>query len=134
MVVVPPHPSGTGPIVIVYDGSAAAARTLYAFHAAALEREAEVCLLSLEPAGKGGAGADRAVAFLQSHDITTRRETIPLEAADANGRAILQAARRMEARLLVLGTEGQPTPRRFFKGSLVDAILRHSHVPLFWFS
>jgi nucleotide-binding universal stress UspA family protein len=40
----------------------------------------------------------------------------------------------LDARLLVLGTAGQPALSRFFKGSLVDAILKHSHVPLFWFS
>jgi hypothetical protein len=34
----------------------------------------------------------------------------------------------------VLGTEGQPALSRFCKGSLVDAILKHSHVPQFWFS
>jgi nucleotide-binding universal stress UspA family protein len=134
VVVVPPPASGTGPVVIVYDGSAPAARTLYAFQASALDTGSGVYLLSVEADGKAGVGADRAVDFLQSHNITARRETLPRAPAETNATAILQVVRRVDARLLVLGTEDQPTLRRFFKGSLVNAMLTHSHVPLFWFS
>jgi nucleotide-binding universal stress UspA family protein len=134
VVVVPPHAGATGPVVIVYDGSAPAARTLYAFQAAGLDLGDGVYLVSLGADGKAGAGTDRAVDFLQLHGITVRREAVPLAAAEATAEAILHAVRRLDARLLVLGTAGQPTLSRFFKGSLVDAILNHSHVPLFWFS
>jgi nucleotide-binding universal stress UspA family protein len=134
VVVVPPPGGGTGPVVILYDGSAPAARALYAFQAVGLDTGEGVCLVSLDPDGKAAAGADRAVDFLQRHGITVRRETVPLAAPDTTAEAILHVVRRLDACLLVLGAQGQLTLRGFLRGSLSDALLKHCPAPLFWFS
>ncbi|MGH7318604.1 MAG: hypothetical protein ACRELA_03095 [Candidatus Rokuibacteriota bacterium] len=34
----------------------------------------------------------------------------------------------------MLGAQGQLTLRGFLRGSLIDALLKHSPAPLFWFS
>jgi nucleotide-binding universal stress UspA family protein len=134
VIVVPPSAAGTGPVVILYDGSASAARTLYAFQAVGLDAGDGVCLVSLDADGKAVAGADRAVDFLQDHGVTVRRETVPLANPHFTGEAILHVMRRLNASLLVLGAEAPLTLSGFLRGSLSHALLKQSPVPLFWFS
>lgn len=131
VVVVPPHRVGAGPVIIVFDGGTASARALYAFQAAGLGSDGEVCLVSLESDGRASAGADRAVEFLRSHGINVRRETVPTAAPQATAEAILPMARRLDARLLVMGGQRQSTMRGFLRGSLMDAVLEHCDTPLF---
>jgi nucleotide-binding universal stress UspA family protein len=132
--VVPPPAPGTGPVVILYDGSAPAARTLFAFQAVGLDVRDGVYLISLDADGKAVAGADRAADFLQRHGVTVRRETVPPAAPEFTAEAILHILRRLNAGLLVLGAEAELTLRGFLRGSLSDALLKQSPVPLFWFS
>ena len=43
---------------------------------------------------------------------------------------ILKAARRLDADLIVMGTQGNRGPRRLFFGSTADAVLRRSTLPV----
>ena len=44
---------------------------------------------------------------------------------------ILEQARQLGARLLVMGAYGQPAIREFFFGSVTRTVLKESPVPLF---
>lgn len=131
VVVVPPQGIGAGPIIIACDGTTASARALYAFQAAELGLGGEVYLVSFEADGRTAPAADRAVEFLLSHGINVRRETVPTAAPQAAADALLQTARRLDARLLVMGGQRQSMVRRFLRGSLMDVVLKHSDTPLF---
>jgi nucleotide-binding universal stress UspA family protein len=43
---------------------------------------------------------------------------------------ILKAARRLDADLIVMGTQGNRGPKRLFFGSTADAVLRRSTIPV----
>ena len=134
VVVVPTAATATGPAVVLYDGSASAARALHAFQAVGLDANDAVCLISVHAEGKAAAGAERAVEFLRSHRVAVRHETIPLGTPEFTAEAVLHAMKRLNAGLLVFGAQGQATLRGLFRGSLIEALLKESPVPLFLFS
>jgi nucleotide-binding universal stress UspA family protein len=107
---------------------------VFAFQAAGLDAGGTVSLVSAEADAKTGTGADLAIDLLQLHGLTARRETVPMAAAEATAAAVMEIARRLDARLLVLGTVHRPRRHRFRRRSLVDALLAQSVVPLFWFA
>ena len=119
VVVVPPPGAGTGPAVILCDGSAPAARTLYAFQAVGLDAGEGVCLISLDADGKG-TGADRAVDFLQRHGLTVRRETVPLAAPEFTAEAILHVARYVGTGLPGSRAKHRTAPERARSWRLVN--------------
>ncbi len=43
---------------------------------------------------------------------------------------IIKAARRVQAELIVMGTQGHRGPKRLFFGSTADAVLRRSTLPV----
>jgi nucleotide-binding universal stress UspA family protein len=73
--------------------------------------------------------ADRAVEFLRSHEINVCPR--PLASAAPPAEVILEQARQLGARLLVMGAYGQPAIREFFFGSVTRTVLKESPVPLF---
>jgi nucleotide-binding universal stress UspA family protein len=131
VVAVPHGPPRAGPVLVAYDGSLQAARTLLAFAATNLHAASEVHVLCADPDGVEAARrADRAVEYLSFRNISARRLVAPTgDAADA----VLGMARELGAGLLVAGAYGQSTLREFFFGSVTRRLLRESPVPLFLF-
>jgi nucleotide-binding universal stress UspA family protein len=131
-VIVPATIPLAGPIVIAYDGSLQAARTLAAFLAAGICERAPVHIVSVDASlTEASNHALIACRFLGRHRI----EAIPhiLESTEPPAQAILDYVRRLNAGLLVMGTYGQPVVREFFLGSVTSTILRESQVPVFCF-
>ncbi len=129
-VVTVPEKLGDGTrVVIAYDGSLQAARALQAFQVSGLADSQEVHVVTVgDNRIEAARHADRAVEFLRFHDI--KAQPHGLEAAPA-GEVILDQARQLDARLLVMGAYGQPTLREFFLGSVTRTALKTSTIPLF---
>lgn len=67
--------------------------------------------------------------FVQKAIGPRPRCTCQIVSGDPAGE-ILKAARRLEADLIVMGTQGHRGPKRLFFGSTADAVLRRSSVPV----
>jgi nucleotide-binding universal stress UspA family protein len=119
-------------VVVAYDGSVQAARTLQAFQAMELCANEEVHVVSVhaEPL-EASRCANRAVEFLGLHDVTAH--TVPVVSSKPAADAILEQANRLNASLLVMGAFGQPSIREALLGSVTRSILKDSIVPLFLF-
>jgi nucleotide-binding universal stress UspA family protein len=117
-------------VVVAYDGSLQAARAVQAFQALGLDRSEPVHVVSVAAEHATAARhADRAVEFLRSHEINVTPR--PLASAAPPAEVILEQARQLGARLLVMGAYGQPAIREFFFGSVTRTVLKESPVPLF---
>lgn len=131
-VVIAPRVLGSGEtIVVAFDGSIQASRTLASFQATGLGRGRKVEILSaannhLEAARL----ADRAVDYLGLHGIPAA--SAPVE-SDCPAEAILERARRPDVELLVMGVYGKSALHEFFVGSATRSLLREVPSPLFLF-
>ena len=72
---------------------------------------------------------ERAVAFLQGHNIVAQAHALATSAPPAH--VLLEHVQQVDASLLVIGAYGRSTLREFFGGSLTRTMLRESPVPLF---
>lgn len=116
-------------VVIAYDSSLQAARTLQVFQALMLESWQEVHVLSVDgDRVEAARRADRAAEFLRFHGVTAQAHV--LESSSPTP-VILEQAERLGAELVVMGAYGQPTLREFFFGSVTRTMLRESRIPLF---
>jgi nucleotide-binding universal stress UspA family protein len=130
VVTVPEKLPGGRAVMIAYDGSLQAARTLQAFQAMGLHRAQEVHVVCVDTDRVEAARhAERAVEYLRFHDITA--QMYALETSNSTAQVILEQARELNAGLVVMGAYGQPTLREFFFGSVTRTLLRESPVPLF---
>ncbi|MHC5544543.1 universal stress protein, partial [Singulisphaera rosea] len=73
--------------------------------------------------------ARRAAGFLSLHDIDATVHPVGTTVPPAE--VILEKSREFEAGLLVMGAFGQSALREFFLGSVTQAVLRKSPVPVF---
>lgn len=130
VVVVPEGAHEAEDVVIAYDGSLQAARTLQLFEATGLVSGRPVHVVSLAADRVHAARVgDRAVEFLDRHDV---RATLHAAVAQRNvGDQILAIAQRLSPGLLVMGAYGQPRMRDFLLGSVTRTVLAGSSVPLF---
>jgi nucleotide-binding universal stress UspA family protein len=132
IVVVPNHPlPNGGPVLVAYDGSVQAARTLQMFAATGLHTLGDVHVVCWDPTDRVEAAriADRGVQFLSSHDIAAGG-TGRLHAGPTS-QAILEQAWRLKAQLIVMGAYGRPRVEEFLLGSVTRHVLAESQVPLF---
>jgi nucleotide-binding universal stress UspA family protein len=130
VVVAPELSVGGNAVLIAYDGSLQAARTLQGFEGAGLDGSQELHVVSVHPdAGEAGARADRAVDFLRFHGVAARRHA--LGTAEPPAQVLLEQISRLDAGLLVMGAYGQPTLKEFFFGSVTRRLLEQSPVPIF---
>lgn len=129
-VVTVPETLGTGrSIVVAYDGSLQAARTLQAFQSLGLDRMGEVHVLSVHSEhAEAIRRADRAIDFLNFHDIKAERHVV---GSSSPAQEILSLAARLNAGLLVMGAYGQPGIKEFFFGSVTRTLLKETKIPLF---
>jgi nucleotide-binding universal stress UspA family protein len=116
-------------VLVAYDASLPAARTLQAFQSLGLEnsRPLHVLAIHTDPA-ESSRRAAVAVEFLQSHGYTPNSISVP---GDSPARVILEHVESLDPGLVVMGTHGKPTLREFFFGSTTRTMLKAASVPLF---
>jgi nucleotide-binding universal stress UspA family protein len=73
--------------------------------------------------------AERAVAFLQGHNVVAKAHICATSASPAH--VLLEYVQQLKAGLLVMGRSGRSPLREFFGGSVTRTMLRASPVPLF---
>jgi nucleotide-binding universal stress UspA family protein len=131
VVAISKNPQRGDSVVVAYDGSLQAARTLQVFAALAGLRFQHMHLVSIhDDKVEAARRADRAVEFLGFHQIAATPHAISLSSSRAAGE-ILDQARKLGAGLLVMGAYGQPTLREFFFGSVTQSVLKQAQVPVF---
>lgn len=129
VVTVPEQLGSDGSIVVAYDGSLQAARTLQAFQSLRLDLSQEVHVVSAHADhGEAVRHADRAIDYLGFHEIKAQRHAVTSSSPAA---AITEQASRLGAGLLVMGVYGQPLLKEFFFGSVTRTMLKEKTVPLF---
>ncbi len=132
VVVVPDEPSQGKNIIVAYDGSSHAARTLQAFLTADLPGFEQIHIICVGgdrlEAGRRG---DRAVEFLRSHDRAAQLHAIESTAAPAT--VLMSQAEALNAGLIVMGAYGQSILKELTFGSTTRTLLKGSPVPLFLF-
>lgn len=117
-------------VVIAYDGSLQAARTLQAFQGLRLHRSQPVHVICVHPdLAEATRRADRAMEFLGYHEIAAHPH--PLAGTEAAGDTILEKVHEFDAGLLVMGAYGQSTLREFLFGSATQKMLSECPVPIF---
>jgi nucleotide-binding universal stress UspA family protein len=132
----------SGTIVLGFDGSAAAEAALATSARTASELEAAVVVVFayyISPLG-GGDVRDYKVALEQHAMETTAPAVAELESAGVeatvchvSGRAaqaLLDVAREVGARLIVVGASHQSPLAAAFRGSVVLDLLQHADVPV----
>lgn len=130
VVVVPDPLPKTEAILVAYDGSLQAARTLQLFVGTGLATGREVHVLSMhEHRLEAARCADRAIQFLGAHEIQAQMHAI--EASAPPEHFILEQAQKLSAGLIVMGAHGKTTLREFFFGSVTNSLLQKSAVPMF---
>lgn len=121
-------PTGTKPrqpILIAYDGSLPAARTVQLFVASGLHANRPVHLLT--SGDRAAEIAEPCREFLATHGIHAEQHLTTGTPAEQ----ILQFADRLEVGLLVMGAYGQPRFREFLFGSTTATVLQRMGVPLY---
>ena len=117
-------------VVVAYDGSLHAARALHMFQAVGLDSSQDVHVVCVGPDQEHAAQCvERAVAFLQGHNIVAQAHALATSASPAQ--VILEHVLQVNASLLVMGAYGRSTLREFFYGSVTRTMLQESPVPLF---
>lgn len=130
-VVAAPANLGSGQrVVVAYDGSFQAARTLQSFQTLLTEPGQEVHVVSVHANhDEATRHAERAIEFLGYHGISAQPHAIPTLAAPA--RVILEQVKHLDAGLLVMGAYGHSALREFFFGSVTRTVLQASTAPVF---
>jgi nucleotide-binding universal stress UspA family protein len=130
VVTVPAPLTGTGPVVIAYDGGVHAARALQAFVCAGIESGSDVLVVSPDADEvEAAARAENAIAFLVAHGIAGHRASITNRAPVAQ--TILQVVEETDARLLVAGARSNRRLTHLLFGSVSRAFLAEAKVPVF---
>ena len=126
---VPERLGGGDSVVIAYDGSLQAARTLQAFQALQLDQSQEVHVLAVHADHcEAVRHAERAIDFLAFHAIKAQLHAVT---SSSPASAIIEHTHRLGAGLLVMGAYGQTTFKEFLFGSVTRSLLSETKVPLF---
>jgi nucleotide-binding universal stress UspA family protein len=126
LLVVPPgfDAASQGPVLIGYHGSHAGMRTVQLFALLGLGCESEVKLLDFSEGGHCAAGLS---AYLSHHGCTVTAAAVEGDEHDI----LLAEARRLPARLLVLGADEEGRLARLILGSATARLLRAAPCPVF---
>lgn len=122
---------GGGDILIAYDGSLQAARTLQMFVASGLAAVGDVQVLHVG-SKKSIASAklvDRAIEFLGFHGV--QAQPLKITTSEATAKVLVDVAAEQSAGLLVMGAFGRSRIREFFIGSVTCSVLQTTQVPVF---
>lgn len=126
---VPAAPTELAHVLVAYDGSLEAARTLLAFVHSGIAPPGPIELVALGSAAQ--AEAPRAAEFLQSHGWQPQLHAE--QAVRHVGARILELAHDHQAHLVVMGSCGQGRLKEFFFGSATKEVLGGAQVPLLLF-
>lgn len=125
-----PRQTGAGSdIVVAYDGSYQAARTLASFAYSGLASGRSVHVVACDPKSEHAhAVAGAACRFLHHHNI---KATAHVEHGGDPAQALLTHAERTSAALLVMGAFGKSRFHEFLFGSVTRRILHELPLPVF---
>jgi nucleotide-binding universal stress UspA family protein len=130
VVAVPETPRAGDNVVLAWDGSAQAARTLQAFQGLGLHRPHAIHVVCVHPdLTEANRCAGRAMDYLRFHEIAAFSH--PVAGSESAADAILEQVNALNAGLLVMGAYGQSTLREFLFGSVTQNVLDRSPVPVF---
>ena len=133
-VVAVPESVGEGSgVLVAYDGSHEAARALAAFVSTGLDQFGEVTVLTVSSESKVQAAktADRAIEYLQLHDIKAKSHAVLSQMAP--GKVVLEEAKSAGVELIVMGAKGKSKFWEFLLSSVTQRALHESPIPLFMF-
>jgi nucleotide-binding universal stress UspA family protein len=125
-------PPANGKVMVAYDGSLQAARTLQLFVATGLAKavtKEPIHVVSVADPTKASEQADQAVSYLRLHGLAARAHAV--QANGGVGETLLQVAGELPASLIVMGAYGQSALRDFLFGSVTKSVINRSTVPLF---
>lgn len=131
VVAVPATSLVEGAVVVAYDGSIQAARSLSAFVATGLAREREVRLVCIQSDDDVALEIlEPARTYMATHEIDS---TVVMNSSTSldPATALLEAAGAPDVSLLVVGAYGQPRLREFIIGSVTRTLLLQSPRALF---
>ena len=131
VVVVSASPDACQEVIVAYDGSVQAARSLHAFVASGLHELGLVRVVCVHPESKVDAAktADRAIEYLRFHGVEA--QSTPIVSQNGPGDVFVDEAIRQQAGLVVMGAFGQSRIRELLLGSATCTALRKSPIPLF---
>ena len=116
-------------VVIGYDGSLQAARTLAVYLGTGLAHRFENVVVTIdEDIEEAGRIASRAVDYLTLHGVPVKSR--PVETRLDPAAVLLDHSVQLSAHLLVMGAFGHSALREFFFGSTTRGVLRGSTVPV----
>jgi len=119
-------------VLIAYDGSVQAARTLQAFVALGLNAADPVHVISVHRQQPEAAViAGRATEYLSMHQIAAHWHAIGTTSPPAE--VLLERAQALDAGLLVMGAFGKSMLRELVFGSVTRTMLAEATMPLFLF-
>lgn len=125
-------PALSGKVMVAYDGSLQAARTLQLFVATGLAKivtQEPICVVSVGDAATASQHAEQAVAYLGLHGLAAQMRTVEQHGTVAD--TLLKVASDLPASLIVMGTYGTPMLREFLFGSVTKSVVNRATVPMF---
>lgn len=129
-IVYPKQPAGGESVVVAYDGSVQAARTLtsFAYSGLGIGRAIHVVSCHADSARATELG-EVACRILRRHGLSVELHAKSL--ADSPSAVLLASIAEFSAGMLVMGAFGQSAVREFFFGSTTRTILHELPVPVF---
>ena len=117
-------------VVVAYDGSLQAARTLQAYCGLGLGAFQPLHIVSVHTDHLQAARcADRAVDYLSHHNL--RAQPHAIASSEAPAQVVLKQLDALNASMLVMGAYGEPTLKEFIFGSMTRTILKEASTPVF---
>jgi nucleotide-binding universal stress UspA family protein len=117
------------PVLVAYDGSPQAAKTLQIFNAVGLGRGRDIHMLMVTSDSEDQHALELGADYLKAYDFQVHLDfkTWGLPA----GEIIVAEAKRLQAGLIVMGAYGQTPIKELFFGSVTRTVLKDSKLPLF---
>lgn len=129
VVAVPAQHAAGKAVVVGYDGSLQAARTVAAFVATGLHTSRETVVVTIdEDYDEAARTAGRAIEYLALHGAAASAR--PVETRLDPASILLDHTVQLDAHLLVMGAFGHSALRDFFFGSTTRSVLKESKVPV----
>lgn len=130
VVVVPANRVSGHAVVVAFDGSLQATRTLQLFQACLGKAVDLVHVISIHADHtEASRHAERAVEYLRFHQVNAQPH--PIATGASYGEVLLAQIEALDAGLLVMGAFGKPMWREFLLGSVTRTLLNESSRPLF---
>lgn len=130
LIIVPPYEQKTSPILIAYDATLQAARSLHMFLLLGLAEGKEIHILSAHKKKNDAKKiASQAQRMCASYNIAAEVHAIG-QCAEAS-KAILEKVDSLKIGMIVMGAFGQSSWREMIFGTTTSNLMKKSKVPLF---